>query len=777
MNRSFQFVLGVVLAVLVSGPSYAGFAGTDLFIPMVGRGAGAYPSNWFTTLWVYNPNGTVVDVDIFFLERQKNNVTTTPPKVTITLAAGETQMLENIVEDTFGRQAYGALRVQCAEKVIASARVFSKESATSPLNQSFGQDFAAVPASFAIGFSETTEILGGYQTLPDATSDARFNIGCVETTGQQALVRWSASDGSGAVSGTFDKLVPPLSQTQGAFKDYFQNVSLTNSRISARVISGSGKVICYGSMITNDKTLPKPVQDPTTFEMAYKDNLLGGGATGGLSVVSHDASLTGDGTSGSPLGVANGGVSNSRLAANAVTADKILDGTIGSNDLSSGAVTDQKVATGIAYSKITGGPTSLPPSGAAGGALIGTYPNPGIAAGAVGSSQLAVGAVTSDRILDATVGSNDLANGAVTDQKVAAGIAYSKITGGPTSLPPSGSAGGSLSGNYPNPGIADGSITPSKLQIPFVGTASLSGNGGVVSITNLGAGTAIRGEGSTFPGVAGYSDQGMGVYGQARTGPSIAGVYGFGVEDAEGVRGVSNSGYGVKAISYSYAGLVAETQASSQAALVAQNIGAANQTIACLACAPLGFPLAGAFLGDVGVTGGLYTIGGVWSLGAGTQIDHPLDAANSYLNQAFMESPERKSVLDGVVEVDSSGEAWVEVPAWFAALNGRFRYQLTCLGGYSPIYVADEIVGGRFRIAGGKPGMRVSWQVVGVRQDPWAAANPLKVEERKPENEQGKYLTPELYGQPVEAGLGWKLSEEEQLEAGVAEKVTPELTK
>src|SRR5205807_45637 len=43
-----------------------------------------------------------------------------------------------------------------------------------------------------------------------------------------------------------------------------------------------------------------------------------------------------------------------------------------------------------------------------------------------------------------------IANGAITDAKVS-DVAYSKITGAPTSLPPSGSAGGDLSGSYPNP--------------------------------------------------------------------------------------------------------------------------------------------------------------------------------------------------------------------------------------------------------------------------------------------------------------------------------------
>ena len=39
------------------------------------------------------------------------------------------------------------------------------------------------------------------------------------------------------------------------------------------------------------------------------------------------------------------------------------------------------------------------------------------------------------------------------------------------------------------------------------------------------------------------------------------------------------------------------------------------------------------------------------------------------------------------------------------------------------------------------------------RQDAWASAYRIPVEEDKPENEQGFYLHPELYGEPEQKSL------------------------
>src|SRR5262245_36845265 len=148
----------------------------------------------------------------------------------------------------------------------------------------------------------------------------------------------------------------------------------------------------------------------------------------------------------------------------------------------------------------------------------------------------------------------------------------------------------------------------------------------------------------------------------------------------------------------------------------------------------------GGIAGDATVGGTLVKSGG------GFWIDHPCDPAGKYLSHSFVESPDMKNIYDGIAVLDGAGEAEVELPNWFDALNADLRYPLTCIGGYAPVYIAQEVRDNCFKIAGGTPGMKVSWQVTGIRQDAWANANRLPVEEVKPDNEQGYYLTPELYG-------------------------------
>ena len=115
-----------------------------------------------------------------------------------------------------------------------------------------------------------------------------------------------------------------------------------------------------------------------------------------------------------------------------------------------------------------------------------------------------------------------------------------------------------------------------------------------------------------------------------------------------------------------------------------------------------------------------------------------------------------KNVYDGVATLNSKGEATVKMPRWFEALNRDFRYQLTAIGASAPnLHIAKGISKNTFSIAGGKPKMKVSWQITGIRKDRWAEQNRVRVEENKPAKERGYYLHPQAYGQPEKKGVSW----------------------
>ncbi|GAA4364450.1 hypothetical protein GCM10023185_34010 [Hymenobacter saemangeumensis] len=160
------------------------------------------------------------------------------------------------------------------------------------------------------------------------------------------------------------------------------------------------------------------------------------------------------------------------------------------------------------------------------------------------------------------------------------------------------------------------------------------------------------------------------------------------------------------------------------------------------------------YLTDDWKTTGNHQVMGNLSKGGGSfKIDHPLDPENKYLYHSFVESPDMMNVYNGNITLDARGEATVQLPDWFETLNRDFRYQLTPIGAAFTPYVLAKVSGNQFRIAG-QPGAEVSWQVTGIRQDKYANAHRIPVEEAKQPAERGYYLHPDAFGLPASRALG-----------------------
>ncbi len=308
---------------------------------------------------------------------------------------------------------------------------------------------------------------------------------------------------------------------------------------------------------------------------------------------------------------------------------------------------------------------------------------------------------------------------------------------------------------------------------------STSGSGVYGNSTTIGVSGNSTGSGDNGKGVYGVANNGYGLWGEGYYGAKTVGTYtglwgvggssstdyNYGVYGQAGCYGVygeaqycgicglaSNTGYtyGVYGGGPGYG--VYGSSANVGVAGIGEYgvVGYANSTSAYSIYGVNRGGNAGGFDGNV-------TVWGTVSKSAGAfKIDHPLDPSNKYLQHSFVESPDMKNIYDGTVILNSNGEAVITLPDWFEALNKDFRYQLTCIGGYAQIYIAEKISNNRFKIAGGTSGLEVSWQITGIRKDAYAIAHPIEVEIDKPTTEKGKYIFPELFGVSEEAGINYE---------------------
>ena len=281
------------------------------------------------------------------------------------------------------------------------------------------------------------------------------------------------------------------------------------------------------------------------------------------------------------------------------------------------------------------------------------------------------------------------------------------------------------------------------------GASGLGNPSGVFGKSQNGEGVHGETNSDTFAAVAGLNT------GPASQGKNPSGVFGRS-QNGEGVHGETTSTFFAAVAGLNMnpgatgAGVYGQSAGSGAAGFFTTNGGAGlpvglGDAVFAIS-GPTGNAIhgaggtnAGLFEGTVVVNGGSLQVNQVNGIGGEIsatsifannkhfRIDHPLDPSNKYLIHATIESSERLNLYSGIAILDGEGGAEVLLPEWFEALNCDFRYQLTCIGGFAPVYIAAKISGHQFRIGGGYSGLEVSWQIVGCRRDRWAQEHPFTV--------------------------------------------------
>lgn len=204
-------------------------------------------ASWRSDLRLFNPGSSPVDATLTYYPQ--GNVAGPTPQV-VTINPGEVRAIDNALQSLYGiTNSGGAIVVSTpsTSALTVTARTYNQTS-----SGTYGQFIPAISPSQSVGLGERT-----LQILQLESSSAfRTNLGLNETSGSPVTIELTVLPADSKVVAKLQMDLAPNEFRQISLAD-FGFGTIYNTRVSVKVIGGSGKVTAYGSVID------QITQDPT----------------------------------------------------------------------------------------------------------------------------------------------------------------------------------------------------------------------------------------------------------------------------------------------------------------------------------------------------------------------------------------------------------------------------------------------------------------------------------------------------------------------------------
>jgi hypothetical protein len=228
------------LIISVTGTAYAVSPSSEVVVAAAISAEGAGGSHWIQDLFLDNPGASPAQVDIQFLARNADSSGATSTAVTI--PAGGSLVLEDVVGQTLGLQDVGALRLSSGSLFVATSRFVNTVTAS-------GQSFDGLDAGERVWAGEGARIIGLRQGGP-----ARSNLFAVAGA-SGATYQIELFDLTGGAVGTATRSLPPWA---AGFDSLASLLGGFTGDLSATVTVSDGSAWFAGSRVDGADSITLP---------------------------------------------------------------------------------------------------------------------------------------------------------------------------------------------------------------------------------------------------------------------------------------------------------------------------------------------------------------------------------------------------------------------------------------------------------------------------------------------------------------------------------------